>query len=84
MGDPATCLRSPNSIVLTEKVAKNIFKDKNPIGEILILNKTDVFEVTGVIQDLPRNVHVQYNAIIPLKKFFPDGGLADPHPLLAG
>lgn len=72
LGDPATCFRSPNSIVLTEEIAKIIFKDKNPVGENLILNKTDVFQVTGVIRDLPDNVHLRYKALVPFKKFYPD------------
>jgi putative ABC transport system permease protein len=73
IGNPATCFRLPNSIVLTEKLSRKYFKDKNPIGETLVLNKSQSFQVTGVIQDLPDNVHVQYTALIPVKLYDPNG-----------
>ena len=70
-GNPKTCFRSPNSIVLTEKLASKIFKNKNPIGETVVLDKTEIFQVTGIIHDLPDNVHHKYTALVPLKKYDP-------------
>jgi len=72
-GSPGTCLRSPNSIVLTEKLSRKYFGDKNPVGEILVLDKSQSFQVTGVIQDLPENVHLRYDALLPIKLYDPNG-----------
>jgi putative ABC transport system permease protein len=70
-GNPESCFRSPNSIVLTEKLASKIFKGKNPIGETIALDRTEIFQVTGIIQDLPDNVHYRYSALVPIKKYDP-------------
>lgn len=62
-GDPKTALVAPESLVLTESTAKKLFGDRNPINELV---KTDgnTFKVTGVIEDLPNNVHLTFNALI--------------------
>lgn len=72
-GSPANCLKSPNSIVLTEKLSRKYFGDKNPIGETLVLDKSQSFQVTGVIRDLPENVHLRYDALLPVKLYDPNG-----------
>ena len=62
-GNPETALVEPNSLVLTESTAKRLFGDKNPMNELV---KTDgnTFNVKGVIEDLPDNVHLRFNALI--------------------
>ena len=52
-GDPASALKDPYSILLSESVAKAFFGDAVPVGQMIrINNKTDV-KVTGVYEDLP-------------------------------
>lgn len=62
-GNPETALEGPNSIVISQSLAKKIFNEENPIGEIL---KTDdnSLEVTGVYDDVPTNSHIRPNAMI--------------------
>lgn len=62
-GDPKTALVEPNSLVLTESTAKRLFGDINPLNEIV---KTDqnTFTVKGIIEDVPDNVHLRFNALI--------------------
>ncbi len=50
-GDPYSALKDPFSMVLTEKTAKKLFRDENPIGKTV---KTDMgdFTITGVMKDL--------------------------------
>ncbi|NOQ24017.1 MAG: FtsX-like permease family protein [Bacteroidales bacterium] len=62
-GDPKTAFEVANSIVLTEKNAKNIFGDIDPINQILKINEHE-FVVTGVIKEFP-NFHIQTGALIP-------------------
>ncbi len=55
-------LRELTSIVLTEKTAKKIFGDENPVGRHLQYRRTSQvveFVVTGVIYDPPSNSHFQ-------------------------
>jgi ABC-type antimicrobial peptide transport system permease subunit len=65
MGDPETALRSPNSIVLTEKLAAKYFGESDPMGRTITLENKLQFMVTGVMRDLPRNSIFTFEGVIP-------------------
>ncbi len=50
-----TGLRSPESILLSESVAKAFFGDADPMNKILKLDRNLEVKVTGVYEDLPYN-----------------------------
>ena len=64
-GDPQTALNSPNGVVLTEHVAKNIFGNEDPMGKIVRVDSNDNFTVTGVLKDLPGNTEFTFNYLLP-------------------
>lgn len=70
-GSPATVLKDPNSIVLTETSAKKYFGNHDPIGKILQFNKDQQLKVTGVCKDVPVNSHLQFDMVIPLELLRP-------------
>ncbi len=61
-------LAEPNEMVLTEATAKKLFGDENPIGKVI---KTDrrwgSFKVTGIVQNPPKNSHIQFSILISFK-----------------
>ncbi len=61
-GNPATALEAPYSLVLTEETAKKLFKDKNPVGEI-VTSGDESYTITGVMENIPRNSHIQFEAL---------------------
>lgn len=66
-GDINDQLIRPNTVVITEDVAKRFFKDKDPIGESLTFASGSNFyecEVTGVLENFPRNSHIKFNYLI--------------------
>jgi ABC-type antimicrobial peptide transport system permease subunit len=65
IGDPETALRSPNSIVLTEKLAAKYFGGSDPLGKTITLENKLQFMVTGVMKDLPKNSIFTFEAVIP-------------------
>jgi putative ABC transport system permease protein len=65
VGDPATALSAPHSIVLTEKLATKYFGKTNPVGSSLTLENKYRFMVTGVMKDIPGNSIFSFEAIIP-------------------
>jgi len=65
LGDAETALRSPNSIVLTEKLAAKYFGATNPMGKLLTLENKVQFMVTGVMKDLPGNSIFSFQGVIP-------------------
>ena len=65
-GNPENCLREPNSIVLTESVALRYFGDEDPLGKVLTDANGARYMVTAIIQDLPSNTHLKYDALISM------------------
>jgi len=66
VGNPETALQDESSIVITERMGKKYFGDKNPIGEIITLMGSEPFKVTGIIKDIPENSHIQFDCMIPV------------------
>ena len=66
MGDPNTALSEPNSVVLTESIAKKYFlqqtlpTSKDVIGQIINLDNHYNLKVTGIIKDLPGNTNLPF------------------------
>jgi len=63
-GDPATALVAPSSMVITESLSKKLFLDEDPIGKTVIGLQSLEYHITGVIQDAPRNSHIQFDALV--------------------
>src|SRR5215212_5827281 len=66
-GDPKTALVEPNSMVLTQSVAEKFFgRNQGIVGRSLQNDKGDVYKVTGVIKDVPKNSHIIFNILISI------------------
>jgi len=63
-GDPLTALKDPKSMVLTRSVAKKFFGNTNCVGKSLENTSGDVYKITGVIEDVPKNSHILFNILI--------------------
>ncbi|MCB2197260.1 MAG: ABC transporter permease [Bacteroidetes bacterium] len=64
LGDPATAFATPNSMVITEKIAQTLFGNQNPINEIVKTPDGQEVVITGVIKEFP-NFHIQVDALLP-------------------
>ena len=62
-GDPATALQEPCSLVLTESLARQLFGDDPPMGQTLRTGSGTELKVTGILQDLPANTHLEFDAL---------------------
>ncbi|MGW8121882.1 ABC transporter permease [Roseivirga echinicomitans] len=62
-GNPKAALVEPYSIVLTETAAKRIFGNIDALGQLLETDSQNL-KVTGVIKDLPDNVHLTFEGLI--------------------
>lgn len=62
-GDPKTALREPYSVVLTEKAAKKLFRQENPLGEVIKVGNLGEYKVTGVILDKGQKSHIVFEAL---------------------
>ncbi|MEM8567007.1 MAG: ABC transporter permease [Bacteroidota bacterium] len=75
-GSPETALAEPKSIILTQALSEKYFGYANPIGQELEINgaygfwskngyqSTVTHIVTGVIENLPSNTHLDFDMLI--------------------
>ena len=65
-GIPATALKEPNSVVITENTARNLFNRTNVVGETLIFNDATNYKITGVIKNIPRQSHFDFDYFLSM------------------
>lgn len=66
-GSPRQSLQQPNSIVITESVAKALFGEKDAMGQMIRLDNQDEVQVTGILRDIPSNSSFQFDCLLPWK-----------------
>jgi len=69
LGDPATALTQPSSVVITERMATKYFGDENPIGKVLNSDNRNDFNVTGVVKELPSNSHWHFDFLAAMATY---------------
>lgn len=68
-GQKEDALRTPETIVFTETLARKYFGDTNPVGETLAYKQgrdSGVLTVTGVVADPPPNSHIGFDYLISM------------------
>jgi putative ABC transport system permease protein len=65
-GDSTTALNEPNSMVLTEEMAKKYFGDEDPIGKAIEADPYNdgnlmLFRITGIAKNVPRKSHFHFD-----------------------
>lgn len=68
-GNPKQALVAPNSIVLTKSLAQKYFGDQNPVGKMLRVENQETFTVTGMMEDVPANSHLSFQALVSMSTF---------------
>jgi putative ABC transport system permease protein len=65
-GDPLNALRDPSTVVLTASTARKYFGDTNPLGKSIDVDKQPM-TITGIVQDVPSNSHIQFDFLISME-----------------
>lgn len=63
-----------HSMVMTASTAKKYFGKENPIGKLVRLSGADdksftVYEVTGIVEDVPDNSYIEFDVLLSLRGF---------------
>ncbi|MFT4152881.1 ABC transporter permease [Parafilimonas sp.] len=69
-GNTHTALNDPNTVVITGSTAKKYFNTTNAVGKTISVsnnNKDDVYKITAVIKDMPKNSHFNYDFLFSIK-----------------
>ena len=64
-GSAGSALVGNNNIVVTEKLAKKLFGNDDPMGKIVRIDSADHFTVTGLLKDLPNNTVFNFEYLLP-------------------
>ncbi len=64
-GSAATALKDRNSLIVSEKIAQNLFGDIDPVGKTVTLDDTAQFKISGVLAEIPANSSQQFDVIMP-------------------
>ena len=56
-GNPETALEGQNKAVISESMARKYFGDADPMGEVMRLDNTYSFTITGIMEDFPTHTH---------------------------
>ena len=62
-GDPDTALSSPSSVVITQDMASKYFGSQDPLGKTIQTQNQNDYIVTGVIENIPKNSHLQFGFV---------------------
>ncbi len=57
-------LTKPASVVITQRMAEKYFGNEDPMGESITIGEAGLFNVSGVIADLPTTSHLHYDFIV--------------------
>lgn len=62
-GDKLTALSKPYSLVLTESMSRKYFNTNDPVGKVIEVKNFGPVTITGVVEDLPVNSHLQFDLL---------------------
>jgi len=65
-GDPQTAFLEPNTVVITEDTSRRLFKDADPLGKILKGPDSKIYKITGVVENVPENSHIQFDMLVSI------------------
>ena len=71
-GNPVTALSDPNSIIISDNMARKYFGNEEPVGQLLSVREGGYsfsYKITGVFKNYPSNSHLVFNFLISYKTF---------------
>ncbi len=66
-GDPKSAFSSKNSIVISKELSDKYFRGEEPVGKILRMDNSVDLTVTGVLENVPPNSHLQFDFAAPVE-----------------
>jgi putative ABC transport system permease protein len=70
IGDPSTAFSNPNSVVITERMSQKYFGEEEALGKtfsITAFGQKKLLTVSGVLENIPHNSHIQSELILPIE-----------------
>lgn len=67
LGNERQIFEQKNSIVISQNMATKLFGNANPIGQEVTVNFQQIYTVSAVMQDYPRNGFIGQEILIPIE-----------------
>jgi putative ABC transport system permease protein len=64
-GSAGRALANPEDIILTASTARALFGDADPLGKVVRIDNHSDHTVSAVVEDVPSNSSIQFNALLP-------------------
>lgn len=78
-GSDMSALEQPNTIFLSESLAKRIFGDEDPVNKTIAIadkfSKQNNYEVKGIFHDLPGNTYFNFSAVASFENSLKQWGI---------
>lgn len=69
-GNAKEALTNPNGIVITQATAEELYGENTKVvDKVLKVNNTDSYVITGVIENLSKNITYPFNWLAPFERF---------------
>ena len=68
-GNRQTALVEPNTGVISSSLAKRLFGTKNPMGQVITIEREIPIRIMGVYQDFPKNSHLAADYLMSFSTF---------------
>ena len=69
-GNPISALNDPQGLVISDRLAKRLFGEMNPIGETIKVSGDTDMKVTGVVSLEHNKTHVDYDAFFRFTHYY--------------
>ncbi len=74
-GDVKNALKDPQSVLISEEMAKKYFGENDPIGERLTVFNSFDYTVTGILKNIPHNSHIEFDFLFQIEAIVKKIGL---------
>ena len=68
-GDAATALKSPDGVVISQKLADKYFKGVDPMGKTIRIDNKDDVIVTGVLAEIPSTSSLKFDYLMSFDRW---------------
>jgi putative ABC transport system permease protein len=63
--DQKSFFKEENQVAISRSLANKIFKDSNPLGQLIQVNHNTEYKITAIFADIPNQSTIRFNAVIP-------------------
>lgn len=75
-GDTEKALTEPNTVVMSQSMAKKTFAGEPAIGKRIDIGNQSGLEVVGIMQDVPQNSHLNFDVVVSMEQADTTSGFA--------